>query len=150
MKRIRQVISLFLTGLLFCLLFFIVIESFSGLIAFAQDVEIDYLIIDQTQTRIGHEFYRDFITFWEPPMGIKDYNIFISEKANARWGSWIQVEVGGLISKNAVYKKLLKPRSGNAEEEAKIAIRAVRKHFTHLQEYEEELGGGDLKGDGIS
>ena len=52
-----------------------------------REVEVDGLIIDQTQTRIGQEFYQSFVTFWEAPSGIEDYNIVVTEMANPTWGS---------------------------------------------------------------
>jgi len=136
------------------LLCFIVIEGFSsvalGHIESEVEVEIDNLVIDKTQTRIGREFYRIFATFFEPSGKVRGNNIFISEKASARWGSWIWIEVGGVISKEIVYKKLLKPRAGAAriEKEAKEGVNMVNKYFDYLREYKKELEH-DLKGNGI-
>ena len=91
----------------------------STVLAQGGEVEVDGLIIDQTRTRIGQEFYQNFVTFWEAPLGIEDYNILITEMANPTWGSWIWIEVGGLVSKEIVYRETLKPRLEEIEETAK-------------------------------
>ena len=121
----------------------------SAVLAQRGEVEIDGLIIDQTQTRIGQEFYQNFVTFWEAPLGIEDYNILITEMANPTWGSWIWVEVGGFVSKEIVYREILKPRSEEIEKTAQKGVEVVKKYLYHLKEYGEEVAGEDMKGTGI-
>lgn len=121
----------------------------SALLAQGGEVEIDGLIIDQTQTRIGQEFYQNFVTFWEAPLGIEDYNILITEMANPTWGSWIWVEVGGFVSKEIVYREILKPRSEEIEKTAQKGVEVVKKYLYHLKEYGEEVSEKDMKGTGI-
>lgn len=139
-------------GLLLAFLFivcFIAVELSFAPLAKGQEVEIDTLVIDRTQTKIGYEFYRNFINLWEPPQGVKGYNILITEKANPRWGSLIWIEVGGLISKKIVYKKLLKPRTREIEEAAQEGISLIIAHLYRLREYEKEVTGKDMVGNGI-
>lgn len=112
-------------GLFFFSLFLIVLP------VFGQDIEIGNLIIDQTVTHIGHRFHEEFAACWEWPSGFEDYNIFISEETAAQYGSWIQIEAGGLIDKTIVYRRQ-KPKIGEIEEEIKIGIDAVRS-FLALQ-----------------
>jgi len=121
----------------------------SALLAQGGEVEIDGLIIDQTQTRIGQEFYQNFVTFWEAPPGIEDYNILITEMANPTWGSWIWIEVGGLVSKEIVYRETLKPRLEEIEETAKKGVEVVREYLYRLIEYGKEVAEKDMKGTGI-
>jgi len=121
----------------------------SALLAQGGEVEIDGLIIDQTQTRIGQEFYQNFVTFWEAPLGIEDYNILITEMANPTWGSWIWIEVGGFVSKEIVYREILKPRSEEIEKTAQKGVEVVKKYLYHLKEYGEEVSEKDMKGTGI-
>ena len=121
----------------------------SAVLAQGGEVEIDGLIIDQTQTRIGQEFYQNFVTFWEAPLGIEDYNILITEMANPTWGSWIWVEVGGFVSKEIVYREILKPRSEEIEKTAQKGVEVVKKYLYHLKEYGEEVSEKDMKGTGI-
>ena len=121
----------------------------SAVLAQRGEVEIDGLIIDQTQTRIGQEFYQNFVTFWEAPLGIEDYNILITEMANPTWGSWIWIEVGGLVSKEIVYRETLKPRLEEIEETAKKGVEVVREYLYRLIEYGKEVTEKDMSGTGI-
>jgi len=121
----------------------------SAVLAQRGEVEIDGLIIDQTQTRIGQEFYQNFVTFWEAPPGIEDYNIVIVEMANPTWGSWIWIEVGGLVSKEIVYRETLKPRLEEIEETAKKGVEVVREYLYRLIEYGKEVTEKDMSGTGI-
>jgi len=144
----RAVFLGLILGFLFVLCFIAFELSFCST-ANGQEVEIDALIIDRTQTRTGHEFHRNFVIFWKPSQKIKGYNILINEKANPRWGSLIWIEVGGLINKKTVYKKLLKPRTREIEEASKEGAIVVKNYFCHLQKYEKEIKGEDMKGNGI-
>ena len=121
----------------------------SAVLAQRGEVEIDGLIIDETQTRIGQEFYQNFVTFWEAPPGIEDYNIVIVEMANPTWGSWIWIEVGGLVSKEIVYRETLKPRLEEIEETAKKGVEVVREYLYRLIEYGKEVTEKDMSGTGI-
>ncbi|MFH0907027.1 MAG: CsgE family curli-type amyloid fiber assembly protein [bacterium] len=106
---------------------------FFGSIALTQQqgkVEIGGLIINQTQTRIGQEFYQNFVIFWQAPSGMKDYNIFVAEMTNPVWGNYIWIEVGGFISKEIVYGETFKSRSGQEEIE-----QAARKGVEMAAEY---------------
>ncbi|MBF9223261.1 CsgE family curli-type amyloid fiber assembly protein [Hymenobacter ruricola] len=38
------------------------------------------LVVDQTITKIGHDFYDQFYSRWEAPSGINDFTILVGEK----------------------------------------------------------------------
>lgn len=111
-----------------------------------KDIEIESLIIDQTRTKFGHDFYQSFNLFWEPPPGIESYNILIDEQAEPRLGSWIAVEVNTVL----VYRALLKPNPEDIEVKAKEAIEVSKEFLFNWQEYERSLEEEkDWKGSGI-
>lgn len=150
MKRLKRwSLILVLAFVLISVLVFVLSLIF-GSIALSQprEVEMNGLIIDQTQTKIGQEFFQNFVTFWQAPSGIKNYNynILVTEMAN-RWGSWIWIEVNN----RKVYGELLKPRSEEIEETAKKGVESVKKCLYQLEEYEKEVSGEeeDMKGTGI-
>ena len=114
------------------------------------DMEIENLVIERTQTRIGFEFYRDFVTRWneaaQPP---GEYQITIVERANPRWGSLVWVEVGGFLSgQDIVYRKVLLPRTADIQKEAAQAVEAVMVHFQRVQDFRRTLQE-DLAGTGV-
>jgi curli production assembly/transport component CsgE len=116
------------------------IEAEEGLMA-----EITGLIIEQTMTKIGYDFYEYFFLFWEAPqqVGIDDYNIFIFERASPMWGSWIWV----VVNDSTIWDRVLKPRSTEIEDAAKEAIEVVKQYLVNYQQYEFE--SEDMIGTGI-
>jgi curli production assembly/transport component CsgE len=110
-----------------------------------KDVEIEGLLIDQTRSRIGHEFYQDFVSFWEAPPGAKSYNLVIGEQTEPRYGSWVLIE----INDNLVYRAPLRPRAEDIAAAAREANAVVREFLFRWEEYEKSLEGEDMKGKGI-
>lgn len=110
----------------------------------AEELEINGLVINQTHTLIGQEFYYHFCSLWEAPRLKVSYNISIKEIPDARWGSLITVKVNDRI----IYRKTLRPRGGKAEQEAQTSIRLVRSYLQYLANHNGLGGSKDLKGNG--
>jgi curli production assembly/transport component CsgE len=108
------------------------------------DVEIEGLIIDQTRSKMGHDFYQEFVTSWEEPPGVKAYNIVIGEMNDPRLGNWVVLEIG-----DSVYRALLKPRAEDIAQAATEAIAATGEYLLNLAEYEKSVEEKDMKGKGI-
>ncbi len=132
--------QIFITVCIICL--FVTVQAIQ-----AADTEIDGLLIDNTQTRIGHEFYRNFSLFWQPPQkdGVEDYTIVIAERASAQWGSWIWISV----NEKRVYQKVLQPRSAEIEQASAEAAAAVRRYLLTEFLYQNKLLDEDLGASGI-
>jgi hypothetical protein len=106
--------------------------------------EITGLIIEQTMTKIGYDFYEYFFLLWKPPeVKIKDYNILITERASSQWGSWVGVDVNS----TEVWSGVLKPRAEEIEEAVKQAIEATKQYLNNYEQY--QLETEDMKGSGI-
>ena len=131
------------SALIFLLLFALALAH--GPNVWAQnEVEIEGLIIDQTRSKMGHDFYQEFVTSWEEPPGVKAYNIVIGELNDPRLGNWVVLEIG-----DSVYRALLKPRAEDITQAASEAIAATREYLLNLAEYEKSLEEKDMKGKGI-
>ncbi len=107
-----------------------------------KEVEIDGLIMDNTKSKMGHDFSERFVLLWETPAN--GYNIVISDQSEPRAGSWILVEVNG----NLVFKALLKTSPEDIENLAKEAVVDANNYLVSLRETERNLEE-DMKGDGI-
>lgn len=107
--------------------------------------EITGLVIEQTMTRIGYDFYEYFYIHWTPPQltEIEDYNIYIHERASPLWGSWVWVTVNDRI----IWQKVLRPRAAETEDAAKLAIKVTTNYLTNFDEY--AMGSEDVTGTGI-
>jgi curli production assembly/transport component CsgE len=110
-----------------------------------KDVEIEGLLIDQTRSRIGYDFYQDFVSFWEAPPGARNYNLVIIEQNEPRYGSWVSIK----INDNLVYRALLRPGPEDIAATAHEAVAVVREFLLRWEEYEKSLEGEDMKGKGI-
>lgn len=107
-------------------------------------LEITGLIIEETMTRIGYEFYEYFFLFWEAPeVEVKDYNILISEFASPIWGSWVKVN----IDETTVWSKMLRPRSEEIEDAVKQAVEATKRYLYNYEQYQFQTE--DMVGTGI-
>ncbi len=113
--------------------------------AWAEEIEVNGLIVNQVQTRLGQEFYRHFSTLWGDPRISFQYNIEVRELADARWGSLITVRVNG----HDAYRQGIRPRSGKAEEEARKSIPRVKNYLGYLIKSNGNGDTEDLKGDGL-
>lgn len=127
-----------------CIILFFVFLSSPTIWAQSKDVEIDGLIMDQTKSKLGHDFANNFTLSWET--AATGYNIVIDEQADFRAGSWVSLEVNGSL----VFKALLKPNPEEIEALVKEAIESSNDYLFNLSEvikaFEEEK---DVKGDGI-
>ena len=109
------------------------------------DIDIPSLIIDETMTKIGKDFFDLFFTNWQEPFGINEYQITISEKALPRLGTLISVNVNDLQA----YRRFLKPRYEEIETAAREAVRMVQQVLINYDKIQKDLAGEDLKGTGI-
>lgn len=110
----------------------------------SSDIEIDGLVINQTKSKMGHDFASNFSLSWET--AATEYNIVIDEQSDFRAGSWVSIEING----NLVFKALLKP---NADEIESLAREAVANSNEFLASQNEAIRSleqeKDMKGNGI-
>ena len=102
------------------------------------------LVMSETMTKIGNEFFEQFCLLWEPPTtGLNGYYVLISEKASPMWGTWITVSVDDV----AIWSKVLKPRSEEIEPEVEEARAIVYEYVSNYEQYqmqtEDMAGTGD-------
>jgi curli production assembly/transport component CsgE len=109
------------------------------------DLEIDGLIIDQTKTKSGREFYDYFFRDWEPPKGASNYTIYIEEKPFRLNTTFIEI----LINETLIYQSFLQPRSEFLENLAQESIATTQMYLANYEELLRQLGGNDVKGTGI-
>ena len=109
------------------------------------DLEIEGLIVDATQTKIGRDFYEIFYSAWSPAENLPKLSIVITEKPLP--GSGTQVSV--LIGDNLIFQRFVQPRYDIIEENAKYAIQIATMYLENYEQYQKQLQGEDLMGTGI-
>ncbi|GJL55886.1 MAG: hypothetical protein NPIRA02_30180 [Nitrospirales bacterium] len=95
---------------------------------------ISGLIVDETRTVVGRNFYEAFTAQWSN-FSSPTQNIIISELADPRFGSIISVQIGEHI----VFRRLLPPRLGDLEEAVDMAIHNLRQSLTDQERVQQEL-----------
>jgi curli production assembly/transport component CsgE len=109
------------------------------------DIEIDGLLVDDTKTKSGKDFYDLFYSEWEAPQNAKNYTITVSEKPFRLTSTLIAVS----INDNVVYQAVLQPRQDIIEAQSEEAISTTQDYLANYEEIMKQINGEDLTGSGI-
>ncbi len=108
-------------------------------------LEIEGLVVDETRTKAGHDFYDNFYNLWEAPQQAKNFSIVVRElpfRANTT-----QVQI--LVNDELVVNSILQPKQDFVTELAGMAVPAIGEYLIKLQEMARQLDDTDLSGSGI-
>lgn len=108
-------------------------------------VEFDGLVINQMQTKIGQDFYDQFMHVWEPPPRSDGYEVTLGETVSPQWGNLIWVKVNDVM----VFQQLVSSRSGDLADLAGLAANLAADFLVKSMLKERESDGGDLAPSGL-
>lgn len=80
--------------------------------------EFQHLIVDETISRIGKEFYDGFYQRWETPEGARPYTLRVDEQPSPGVGVRVRV----LLWDQPIFETFLQPRPELIEEQVSRAI----------------------------
>lgn len=122
-------------------------NSFLAMIPFADpvDLEIEGIIVDATQTKVGRDFYDLFYGNWNPDENLPKLSITISEKPYIGSASLVEVS----IDENIIFQRFVQPRYDVLEENAKEAVQIALAFLENYELMQKQLQGEDLAGSGI-
>ncbi len=109
------------------------------------ELEIDGLILDETRTKLGRDFYDLFYGKWIAPQDARDYAIMLIE-APAR-GRLVSISVE--VDDRPVYRRMLQPRRDLLAASADQAVRAVADHLTQRSQIDAQLDDEDRSNSGL-
>lgn len=103
------------------------------------------VVVDQTVTVVGHEFYQHFAALWREKEMANRYAISVHERPTARWGSQIWVE----YAQRRVFQVFMPAARGNvkavSEQAAETAFRnVVDSEVQRLLFREPDLGADEI------
>ena len=108
-------------------------------------LEIDGLIIDETRSKAGRDFYDLFYGKWQAPAGVTGFSIVLKEfPTRGR-----VARVGVVVDGTTVYQPLLQPRQSMLELAAEQAVRIVARHLAQRKQLDAQLADPDQAGSGI-
>ena len=109
------------------------------------DMEIDGLIMDETMTKVGRDFYDMFFSVWIAPEKVKNYTVTIKEMVLPG----IATEISVLVNESLVFKQKVQPRYDVLEQMTKYANQRVVQYLNNYEKMKAQLGGDDQEGSGI-
>ncbi len=109
------------------------------------EIEIGGLVIDETISKMGHDFYDKFYSQWTSPEVDFNYTIYIKEKPVPGLGSIVTVSVND----NEVVSQRIQPRAEMIEAVAEYAHRRLQSYLLNYEDIQRQLSGQDLSGTGI-
>ena len=109
------------------------------------EIEIDGLLVDDTKTKAGKDFYDLFYNEWEAPVDAKNYTITVSEKPFRLTSTLIVIS----INEDIVYQAILQPRQDLVEAQAEEGIATTHDYLANYEEITKQLNGDDMAGTGI-
>lgn len=109
------------------------------------ELEIDGLIVDETVTKAGRDFYQLFYSKWEAPPSAKNFTINISEKPARGLATVLMID----INENRVIETPLQPRYDIIESISEQAVQICFEYLLNYEQIQEQLSGDDLSGSGI-
>jgi curli production assembly/transport component CsgE len=108
-------------------------------------VEIDELIVDQTITKGGRDFYEIFYNEWIWPESEQSFTIYIKERPARANSTQVQIFVDELL----VFESFLQPRFEELLQLNEFAQAYVQNHMISYDEIIRQLQGEDMSGTGI-
>lgn len=109
------------------------------------ELEIDGLIIDETRSKVGRDFYDLFYSKWTAPTNAKDFIITIKELPSR--GRMTRISL--LINDNQLFTRVLQPRHDIIEALANQLVVAVGRHLQKDTNLKRQLESPDQAGSGI-
>jgi len=95
------------------------------------------LILDETRSKMGSNFYSVFYKHWEDPKNTQNFTITVSEQPMPSRGTMVQVEIDNQL----VFRNRLEPRYYKTEQAAKQAVKVSQRRLKKMQATQNELVG---------
>ena len=109
------------------------------------ELELDGMLLDETKTKSGKDFYDFFYNRWEAPSGVKNYSILITETPFRLMTTQIEVK----INETTVFQSFLQPRADIVEQLAEYAVAQTQMYLANYEELMRQLEGKDQARTGI-
>ena len=107
--------------------------------------EINGLVVDETITKIGRDFYEVFYSKWEAPASELSYTIFIKELPLVGQGSQVTI----YMDDTELFTQPIQPRYDVIEAVAEYAVSLVTNYINNYESISRQLGNEDQRGNGI-
>lgn len=110
-----------------------------------KSIDLGGLIIDETISKVGQDFYRYFNDQWNDPETNINFNIYISEKPMPGMGNMIIVT----INYEEIFKNKISPQQQVIKSLAEYAINRSQQYVRNYEKITKQLEDEDMSGTGI-
>ena len=107
--------------------------------------DLNGLVVDETITKVGRDFYEVFYRQWEAPASEMSYTIFIKELPAPGRGSQVLV----YMDDTELFNQAVQPRYEVIEELAAYSVQLVTHYVANYESMSQQLGNEDQQGSGI-
>lgn len=107
--------------------------------------EIDGLVVDETLTKTGRDFYDVFYSNWEAPPKVNNFSVSIIERPLRGRGFQIVIEVNG----NEINELNLQPQYDMVEGAALDAVARTYEYLNNYESLKQQLESDDQQGTGL-
>lgn len=107
--------------------------------------EINGLVVDETITKVGRDFYEVFYRQWDAPLSEMSYTIFIKELPMPGRGSQVVI----WMDDTEIFSQPVQPRYDVVEAVAEYAVGLVTHYVSNYEQLSRQLGNEDQRGSGI-
>jgi len=111
----------------------------------SEELEIDGLIINETRTKPGRDFYGYFYAGWQAPQDVSGYSITLREYPSRGRIARLGIEVDG----KTIVRPILQPRQELLEQAASQAVGIVQRHLQQRRQLNAQLEDPDQAGSGL-
>jgi curli production assembly/transport component CsgE len=106
---------------------------------------LNNLVIDNTLSKIGRDFYQFFYDNWDPPQTDQQFIIYIDEMPSPGMGNMVMIR----INHDKIYTGRLFPKQEALEATAMQAVQQTLSYVANYDEIRKQLEGEDMQGTGI-
>lgn len=110
-----------------------------------QDLSLGGMIIDQTISKVGRDFYEYFYNNWQEPEQSLEFIITIKERPVPSLGSIISIDLDGEM----LWENRVQPRADALEAYAQHAVSFFYRYLANYQAIQQSLENPDQQGSGI-
>ncbi|BAX78526.1 hypothetical protein ALGA_0131 [Labilibaculum antarcticum] len=109
------------------------------------DMEIDGLVMDETMTKVGRDFYDMFFSIWVAPEKAKNFTILIKEMILPGVATQITV----FVNETEVFKQRVQPRYEVLEQMSQYANQMAVQFLDNYEKMKAQLEDEDQQGTGL-
>lgn len=110
-----------------------------------RDFVLNNLVMDETLSKMGRDFYNFFYDSWDPPKTEQSFTIYIREMPSPGMGNMIQVK----INYDEIFRQRISPKQEYIKQLARMAVRQSENYIANYEKIQQQLGGEDMEGTGI-